>query len=291
MARRRKPRLWQRPKALVSAESKLVKSASRAFEILEFLDDVRKPITVMEIAEALGYPQSSTSALLSSMVAMGYLVYEPRKRTYLTSSRVALLGNWVNGPFFEEGKVISMMKALHARFGHTVALGMRNGHSVQYIHILQPPADRVHMPIGYSIPMAICAGGRAMMALMSSEEATRVALRHNAETTRPGTAIQVKELHEHLELIRRQGYAAAYDLVLRGGAMIAACLPQIEGQRQMVLGLGGPADLMRPREQEIAQALLDAIAGKFDQPGDDGGRLGGSDADGSSGDFRTLRSA
>lgn len=290
MARRPKPRLWQRPKALVSAESKLVKSASRAFEILELLDDVRKPITVMELADALGYPQSSTSALLSSMVAMGYLVYEPHKRTYMTSSRVALLGSWVNEPFFEEGKVISMMKSLYARFGLTVALGMRNGHSVQYIHILQP-AEGVHMPIGYSIPMAICAGGRAMMALMSSEEATRVALRHNAETTRPGTAIQVRELHEHLEQVRREGYAATYDLLFRGGAMIAACLPQIEGQRQMVLGLGGPADTVRPREPEIAQALLDGIAGKFDHSGDGTGHPDGPDAGALPGEFRALRSA
>lgn len=264
MARRVKPRMWQRPKTLVTAENKLVKSASRVFEILEYLDDVRRPTTVMEIAEALSYPQSSTSALLSSMVTMGYLVYEPRKRTYLTSSRVALLGNWVNEPFFAEGKVISIMKALFNEFGETVALGMRNGLSVQYIHILQPPpSDRYYMPIGYASPVATCAGGQAMMAAMSSEEVTRLALRYNAEAGEGSRLVSVRELHDALERVRGQGYAAVYDAIISGGAMIAACLPQIEGQRQMVMTVGGPTDTVRPREAEIARAMLALIAEKF----------------------------
>ena len=261
MIHRPHPRVWQRPRAAIASENKLVKSASRVFEILEFLDDMRRPTTVMEIAEALGYPQSSTSALLSSMVAMGYLVYEPSKRTYMTSSRVALLGSWVNEPFFAEGKLISLMKALYAQFGHTVLLGMRNGLKVQFIHILQPPPeDRLFMPTGSSTPLAICAGGHAMMATMSSEEVTRIALRYNAEAAEGASLVRVRQLHEDLELVRERGYAAVYDAVLRGGALVAARLPQIEGQRQMVIAVGGQSAVIREAEAEIAGAILAGIA-------------------------------
>src|SRR3546814_2678173 len=64
------------------------------------------------IADALGYPQSSTSALLRSLVGMGYLNYDAHARTYITSSRVALLGSWVNSQFFAEGAIISLMKEI-----------------------------------------------------------------------------------------------------------------------------------------------------------------------------------
>ena len=49
-----------------------VKSAARVLAILEYFDDLQRPSTVTEIAEELTYPQSSTSALLRSLVSMGY---------------------------------------------------------------------------------------------------------------------------------------------------------------------------------------------------------------------------
>jgi len=284
-------RVWQRPRPRQPAENKLVKSASRVFEILEFLDDMRRPTTVMEIAEALGYPQSSTSALVSSMVAMGYLVFEPHKRTYLTSSRVALLGSWVNAPFFAEGRLISTMKALHAAFGQTVILGMRNGPLVQYIHILQPPPadDRLFVPIGSSVPLVICAAGHAMMATMPSDEVTRLALRHNADTPEDGRLINVRDLRDDLAAVRERGYAALYGTIIRSGAMVAACLPQIPGQRQMAIAVGGPIDAIRPIEAEIGTALLGAVAdmrSAGEPPAEDA-----ADAEGLAGGTAELRRA
>ena len=41
-----------------------VKSAHRAMELLEFFAQGRRPASVKEISQTLGYPQSSTSVLL-----------------------------------------------------------------------------------------------------------------------------------------------------------------------------------------------------------------------------------
>ena len=40
-----------------------VKSAARVFELLELFEDRQVPLTLGEIVEATGYPQSSTAAL------------------------------------------------------------------------------------------------------------------------------------------------------------------------------------------------------------------------------------
>ncbi len=42
----------------------VVKSAGRVLQIFEFFDEVRREANVVEICATLGYPQSSTSALL-----------------------------------------------------------------------------------------------------------------------------------------------------------------------------------------------------------------------------------
>ena len=69
-----------------------VKSARRAFEILELFDRERRPLALKDILEALGYPASSGSALLKSLVALGYLDYDRDRRTYFPTMRISALG-------------------------------------------------------------------------------------------------------------------------------------------------------------------------------------------------------
>src|SRR4051794_8560152 len=82
----------------------MVKSAARVLEILEFFDEERAPATARKVAQALGYPQSSTSALLHSLVASGHLRLDARAHTYLPSLRVAMLGSgWLAPRLCGEG--------------------------------------------------------------------------------------------------------------------------------------------------------------------------------------------
>src|SRR3546814_5492035 len=116
VARRRPNPLRERIIAKAPIEQKTVKSAGRVLEILEYFDDLQRQSTVMEIADALGYPQSSTSALLRSLVGMGYLNYDAHARTYITSSRVALLGSWVNRSEEHTSELQSLMRLSYAVF-------------------------------------------------------------------------------------------------------------------------------------------------------------------------------
>ena len=72
-----------------------VKSATRVLEIFEYFDEVRRPVTIQDVAQALSYPHSSTAALLKSLVSLGYLEHDDRGKTFFPSIRISLLGNWV----------------------------------------------------------------------------------------------------------------------------------------------------------------------------------------------------
>lgn len=264
MGRRKANPSRERIGAKVPIESKLVKSAGRVLEILEYFDDLQRQSTVMEIADALGYPQSSTSALLRSLVTMGYLNYDPQSRTYITSSRVALLGSWVNSPFFAEGAIISMMKELNEQTHDTVVLGMRNGQHVQYIHVIQATSPaRLHMTLGTVRPLAASGAGYAVLATMTDAEVTRIVMRVNAEARESEPLIKVRDLLEKLAVIREKGYAFTCDMVTRGGGMIAAPLPRMAGQPQMIIGIGGISEVMRQREEELAGAMRSQIESRF----------------------------
>lgn len=73
----------------------VVKSAARVLEVFEFFAGRKTPATVGEVCASLGYPQSSTSVLLKSLLTLGYLSYDSGTRRYAPSEKVARLGNWI----------------------------------------------------------------------------------------------------------------------------------------------------------------------------------------------------
>jgi DNA-binding IclR family transcriptional regulator len=243
---------------------KTVKSAGRVLEILEYFDDVQQPATVMEVADTLGYPQSSTSALLRSLVALGYLDYDRYKRTYVTSHRVALLGSWVNSDFVSEGSVISLMKELNELTGDTIILASRNGLYVQYIHVIQATsAARLHVTLGTTRAIAGSVSGYAMLSTMTDHEVRRIVMRVNAETEDGLPLVKLAEVMQHVNHTREKGYAFSCDMVTRGGGMIAAPLPGPLGGQPLVIGIGGISEVMRAREAELASVLTGCIAARF----------------------------
>ena len=240
---------------------KTVKSASRALEILEYFDDVQRPATVMEVATALGYPQSSASALLRSLVNMGYLNYDRYMRTFLTSNRVALLGAWVNSEFFAEGAIISLMKELNEKTGDTILLAARNGLYMQYIHVIQATsAARLHVTLGTIRPLAASGAGYALLSTLPDDEIRRIVMRINADRDPGQDVIAYTDLMEKLRQVRSRGYAFTTDMVTRGGGMLAAPIPTPGGKPPMIIGIGGISEVMRAREPELAETLLGLIA-------------------------------
>src|SRR5262245_11133681 len=113
-------------------DTAVVKSAIRTLEILEYFDEVRQPLNVVSVAVALGYPQSSTAALLRSLTAMGYLQYNLRQRTYAPTDRVPFLGSWISPSLFEDGALPRLMRSIEKRSGHLVVCAARNDDAAQY---------------------------------------------------------------------------------------------------------------------------------------------------------------
>ena len=264
MAKRRSAPQKPSISARLHVEQKTVKSAGRVLEILEYFDDVQRPLAVMEISQALRFPQSSTSALLRSLAALGYLSYNRYSRTYLPSSRVALLGSWIGSQFIAEGAIISMMRELNEKTGDTIVLAVRNGLYVQYIHVIQATSPaRLHMTLGTARPLVASGAGYAALSALPDSEVTRLVMRSNDEAQEGVPQVDARELIKRLVIVRQRGYAFTCDLVTRGGGIIAMLLPRDGDQPQMIIGIGGISEVMRSREQELASVLREHIEACF----------------------------
>jgi DNA-binding IclR family transcriptional regulator len=160
-----------------------VKSAARAIEILEYFKKVREPRAMSEIGLALGYPQSSTTVLLKTLIALGYLNFDRRARVYFPTPKVTSLGDWIPRALFGTSRVLEAMHDVHAATGETVSIGTKNDVYLQYVQIIQSVhALRFHVDEGTLRPLTQSALGWLLMSTMRTSRSTTSSA---APTSRP----------------------------------------------------------------------------------------------------------
>ncbi|MBC2650392.1 helix-turn-helix domain-containing protein [Novosphingobium aerophilum] len=105
-----------------ATESNKAKIARRVVEVLEFFDEDHPNATVMDIVRRYNRPQSSTSELLSSLVALGLLYKDHTTRSFAPTPRAALLGCSVQSGVVRDGRLAGLIDRLSAQTGLGIAV-------------------------------------------------------------------------------------------------------------------------------------------------------------------------
>jgi len=239
-----------------------VKSARRVFDVLEFFEEHQQAASVIEVASALKFPQSSTSALMRTMTAFGYLHYDTSRRTYIPTPRVSMLGHWIDPTLFTRGRLLNLMEDLSARTGETIMVALRNGLSAQYIHVIQAKLPmRLYVKAGTLRPLARSGSGYALLSCYPDREVRRLVRLINANEARPDRQVDIKELLLELQKVRRQGHAFSVNLVTPGAGVVAMNLPPVsESQEPLVLCVAGLTEALIAQEIELSQLMAKAIS-------------------------------
>lgn len=254
----------------------VVKSAGRVLQILELFDVLKREALVSEVSELLGLPQSSTSVLLRSLVVMGYLSYNAPTRAFAPTTRLALLGSWVNGPLLSDGPLIRLMHRLNMRTGQAVVLAVRNRVMSQYIHVVQATSPvRLYVVQGSRRPLACSATGLTLISDLPDSEIKRIGMRYNAEPQEVDIKISISTLLERVQAVRTNGYAFQHDTVTPGAGVIAMRLPQLEkSDERLSIGIAAPTEILREKKDEFVVALHEEIATHLVDPGVKSGSAG-----------------
>lgn len=236
-------------------EPKVVKSAARVLQVLELFDEVRRPMPVAEVAAHYGWPASSTSALMGSLVTLGYLEYDTGKRVYRPSVRVALLGNWVQGKLLKEGQLTRLMEHLNEATGETIVLAAQNGLHSQYLRVLQGTnALRLHLHIGIERPLFGSGTGSMLLTAMDDAAIRKLVRRFNMTQT-PAKRVDADEVLADVERDRAKGYAMSLNQVTMHSGLIAMRLPTEPGQQTLVLGISGLTVRLLEHEQQYVKLM------------------------------------
>jgi len=236
-------------------EHSVVKSAARVLHILEFFDEVKRATSVAEVAAHYGWPHSSTSVLMRSLVALGYLNYDASARSYFPSARVALLGDWIQETLFKDGQLMGLMHKLNDETGETVVLAAQNGLHSQYLRVIQGTNTlRMHLHIGTLRPLFVSGTGRALLSQMDQATIRKLARKHNASLD-VQSPLEIPQVLEQAATDRACGYAMSLNHVTPRAGSIAMPLPTQQNDKPLVIGLAGLSDRLIANEQRYVDAI------------------------------------
>lgn len=232
-----------------------VKSAQRALEILEVFASQRRPLALKEILEELGYPTSSGSALMKSLVALGYLDYDRERRTYFPTMRIAVLGAWVPGVLFGDGELLPALEALHEALDETVVLAVQSDLHAQYVHVIHSAEPlQFRAPPGTRRPLARSGMGLALLSAKSDTEIERLRRRINASGD-DGLPQTREELMARVVEVRARGYAFSRNSISPGLGIIGAALPKGPFGRVFAVGVAGRVERLDEKKDDIVAGL------------------------------------
>jgi DNA-binding IclR family transcriptional regulator len=224
----------------------VVKSAARVLEVFEFFATRRVPASVSEVCSGLGYPQSSTSVLLKSLLTLGYLAYDDAARRYVPTTRVTLLGDWLQQ---NEDSLPAALDALHVATGETVALAQQIDADVQFTQVLARTGS-VPAMVGARRSVVRSAAGRVLLSRVSDSHALRVLRAANAD----GARVEERELINALREARDTGFATTDERPTEDMATIAMLAPQVAGRPPLAVAIVGTADrILANRDALIAK--------------------------------------
>jgi DNA-binding IclR family transcriptional regulator len=223
-------------------EPNKTKIAKRIIEVFEYFSDTGQKATVMDIVRRYGRPQSSTSELLSCLVAMGLLYKEPRSRCYTPTPRLAALGTSAQPEIIRDGGLFTFMDRFAKDTENAVALFGMVETRVQIFRLSYGTSPiSTGVTCGASARISASAAGLLLLSTFAPDHASRMLWRLYAEADSEAK-FDLAEVRARVATYRCQGYAVGEVGFAPGVKVAATLLPRSSIRRPLSMGIIIPAN-------------------------------------------------
>lgn len=251
------PRCRQRGPKMSAA---VVKSCKRVTEIFEIFAREKRPLSLKEVCATLNYPSSSASALLKSLTQIGYLSYDRKSMTYIPTTRLVQVSEWIPTRLVSESPYLGLMQRLSDVSGEAVTLCVQSDIHVQYLHVIEGRTPlRFHVDIGTLRPLAHAATGLALLSRLDDAEIEPILRRINFHN--PRSRLRIDELMHKIHETRANGYAFLKGTIISDSGAIAFPMPHDYLGRRFAVGVHGLVSQLELREKAILRAYSSVTFG------------------------------
>lgn len=237
-----------------------ISSVNRALTLLTLIGE-RSQILVSEAAAALGTSASTAHRILQMLVLHGYVV-QGEHRAYLRGPAMATLASGTPTPRDLIGIARPHVSKLRHKLGATVHLMILEGNGARFVAGAQPSPTLSPALVrpGWLLPAHVVAGGKALLAEMSTDSLTLL-YPGGVPITRHGRIHSIGQLRRELADVRRCGFARSVGEAIDDVAAIAIALPWIPGVPRFSLSASWTdADHLLKSESVIIETIRSAAA-------------------------------
>jgi DNA-binding IclR family transcriptional regulator len=185
-----------------------VKTAGRTIEIFEAFAREQEPLSLTDLAKALGSPLSSCLYLVRTLERLGYLypvggrrTLYPTRKLFDVASAIAMGEPWID-------RIEPRLEKLRDESRETVILGKRQGPRVVYLAVYEGPETiRYVARAGDIKPLHSSAIGKALLSTMDPAALSKLLAKLPLDPITPATITDREALMEDLTLSVERGYA------------------------------------------------------------------------------------
>lgn len=183
-----------------------VKSAVRTLTLFEIFAQHLTPLSLSELARALGIPLSSCHGLVGTLQAEGYLYSVGERRQYYPTRRLFDLATAITGSDPTLERLVPYLESLRDDCNETVILGTRQGHSVLYLNVTEGNQTiRYSASPGDRKPLHSSAIGKALLAYQGKGDLAAMLDKMEWPRITPSTIVERDLLVADLETGLKQG--------------------------------------------------------------------------------------
>jgi IclR family acetate operon transcriptional repressor len=234
-----------------------MKTADRTLEIFEAFAEVRRPLSLSEVARRIETPVSSCHGLLKTLQRSGYLYTLANRRRYYPTRRLFDVGKSISGHDPVVERLAGLMQRLRDQTGETLLLGQRAEDRILYLHVIESPQIiRYTAAAGDLRPLTSSSVGKAFLGEMADEELAQYLREYPPSRFTPTTIVDPDQLMEDIRRSRKRGYFVTHGETV-ADVMAVARVFRLESE-SIALAVAGPMHRMEPRVRQIGEMLIEA---------------------------------
>ena len=236
-----------------------VKTAERLLDLIELFALERRPLSLGNIAGHLGMPNSSTHALVNTLLGRGYLYQTSKRLGYFPTRKLKQMSDAIANAAPLLDAFGPRLAALRDASGETVLLTKRQGDSVINLDVYESRQSVRFSPrVGERKPLHSTASGKAILGTMPAEELARTLGRLKFDRHTEYTITERAKLATEVARGKKRGWYRIVGENILDLMSVAAPL-SIAGETYAIT-IGGPIQRVKPRMAAHAERLLKTCA-------------------------------
>ena len=213
---------------------------SKVLRILEALQGSSAGLGLKSICDSTGINKSTAHRFLKHLEREGYLL-RTQAGAYLIGPRLAQISAHSNLSATLQAVARPILWDLWKATQETVNLAVLDRGTVLYVDVIESPHEfRLASRVGARRSLHATALGKALAAFLPAEQREDILSTITFQAPTPSTVMNLVQLRQELEKVRRQGYAVDNEEAVQGARCVSAPILGAREEPLAAVSVSGP---------------------------------------------------